>query len=508
MDEPDVGDALASQSLWIADTPGTAAPVLQEDVRCEVAVVGGGVCGIAAADRLAEAGRDVRVLEAGRLVQGVTGHTTAKLTSQHGLVYDEFVSRFDETHAQHYADVNQAAIETVADRVDEANIDCNFARAPAYTYVTDPDRLDEVHAEVDAARRLGLPAHFVEDPPVPFDVAGAVRFDDQARFHPRRLLLELADKVDEGSAEIHERSPVVEIQDGDPCTVETESHTVQADDVIVATHFPVADEAGYYARMWPKKSYVLAVRLAGEQPTGMHYRDGDPIFSIRPRAGADEDLVLFTGQNHRTGTGDEAERYRRLEETVRSRFDVEHVAYRWTTQDFVSVDGLPFVGPAGPSSEHVYIATGFGGWGLTNGIAAGRMLADTVVSDEPEALAAFDPTRVTVETDTARSFLAHNVEAAKQLVTDQVSRFTQPQEIDLEPGEGQVVHRDGEPIAAYRDPEGELHVRSAICPHMGCQVAWNGADESWDCPCHGSRFDPKGNVIDGPAVQGLEEQRL
>jgi glycine/D-amino acid oxidase-like deaminating enzyme/nitrite reductase/ring-hydroxylating ferredoxin subunit len=494
------------ESLWIEEEPGTTAPVLREDKTVDTAVVGGGICGITAAANLVEAGRSVALLEAGRIVQGVTGHTTAKLTAQHGLIYDHLVSTFGEEKAQQYADANQAAIEAVADRVGRHGIECNFRRASAYTYVRDEGRVDEVRREVDAARSLGLPASFVEDPPLPFDVAAAVRFDDQAYFHPRRYLLALTERVDEGQSVVHERTPALELEDGDPCTIEAESHTVTADEVVVATHFPVFDRAGYFARMRPKKSYVLATRLEGDQPLGMHYRDADPIFSIRPRAGRDEDLVLFTGQNHRTGDADEAERYRRLKQQVRQRFAVAAIEYRWSTQDFVSFDQVPFVGKLGPGSENVYTATGFGGWGMTNGVAAGRIIADAVLGRDPDNMDVFSTSRL--RGTSPRSFLAHNVHAAKAFVADRVRRLAKPRGIELAEGEGKVVKVDGEPVAAHRDDDGELHTLSAIGTHMGCEVKWNDGDETWDCPCHGSRFDSEGNVVDGPAIEGLEPKRV
>jgi len=494
------------ESLWIEETSGTRAPVLPGDITVDTAIVGAGVAGIVAADELSEAGHNVALLEANRILEGVTGHTTAKLTSQHGLIYDTLLDRHGPTTAQRYADANEAAIEVVADRVETDGIACNFHRAPAYTYVEDEDRVDEIHAEVEAAQELGLPARFVDDVPVPVDVAGAVRFDDQALFHPRRYLLALAEALNDGANAVHERTRVKDVHDGDPCRIETESHEVTADQVVLATHFPIVDRAGYFARMRPTKSYVLAARLNGEEPEGMHYHDASPIFSIRPRAGRQEELVLFTGQNHRTGEADEADRYEQLEQTVRQRFDVDTIDYRWSTQDFVSLDEMPFVGPVGPGADNVYAATGFGGWGMTNGIAAGRMLAEAVLGDPPEELAAFDPARA--QGTSPSSVLSHNAHAAKEFVADRIRRYGKATEIDLEPGEGEIIRHEGEPVAAYRDEDGDLHTNSAICTHMGCEVKWNASDETFDCPCHGSRFGPEGEVVDGPAVDGLDEGRL
>lgn len=221
---------------------------------------------------------------------------------------------------------------------------------------------------------------------------------------------------------------------------------------------------------------MLAARLNGEEPEGTHYHDASPIFSIRPRAGRQEELVLFTGQNHRTGEADEADRYEQLEQTVRQRFDVDTIEYRWSTQDFVSLDEMPFVGPVGPGADNVYAATGFGGWGMTNGIAAGRMLAEAL----PTRPRSWPPSTPPAQGTSLSSVLSHNAHAAKEFVADRIRRYGKATEIDLEPREGEIIRYEGEPVAAYRDEEGGLHANSAICTHMGCEVEWNASDETFD----------------------------
>lgn len=490
-------------SLWIEETPTTCYPRLEEDVTVDVCVVGAGIAGLTAARRLIDYGLSVVVLEARRIAEGVTGHTTAKLTSQHGLIYNTLLNTRGARNGQYYAEANQAAIDAVDERIREHGIDCNFQRLPAYTYARDSERVDEVQEEARTAQKLGLPADFVKDPGLPYPVPGAVRFHDQAIFHPRAYLLGLADSINQDGGLIYEGTRAERIEDGDPCKVTAGSHVTTAENVIVATHFPFHDKGLYFARMHPKKSYILAARLNGDQPEGMHYDDSDPYFSVRPYAGKNQDLVLFAGEHHRTGTGREEERYEALEATVREHFSLEAITHRWSTQDFASYDKVPFVGPLAPQVTNVHVATGFGGWGMTNGVAAGRMLADAIAGDPPAWLAAFDPSRFTVR-EGLGDLASHNVGAAATLAKSQVRRVTGPRSADVEPGQGAIVYEGASPVALYRERDGSLIALDAKCTHMGCEITWNAGDRTWDCPCHGSRFSPQGDVIDGPAQTPLD----
>ncbi|WP_415383502.1 FAD-dependent oxidoreductase [Halosimplex sp. TS25] len=525
-------------SIWMDTSERTDYGPLDGDLRVDTAVVGGGIAGVTTAYELVEAGHSVAVLERDRILDGTTGRTTAKVTSLHGLVYDHLIDHFGEERAHQYADANQTAIEHVAETVDALDVDCQFGRAPAYTYVTSTERRPEVRAEVDAARRLGLPATFVEDVDLPVDCRGAVRFDDQAYFHPREYLLALAEAVaaqgdgtgsasgdgengdgtdggggsddgndaDDGAGNgggIFERTTVRDVDDGEPCRVETDRGDVVADSVVVASHFPVEDDALYFSRLSPKRSYVVAARLAGESPEGLYYDPDEPYFSVRPHAG-DDSLVLIGGQNHRTGHGGSTtDRYRTLERRARDLFDVERIEYRWATQDFTSVDRVPFVGRAAPQVSNVYVATGFGGWGMTNGTAAGLLLADLVRDRENPWADVYDPTRFDFGASKS-GLLSHNKHAMKHLFEGYVQSRPDLDLSGLAPGEATVADERDDPVAAYRDEDGEVHAVSAVCPHMGCLVSWNDGEESWDCPCHGSRFDVDGTVLDTPAVDDLD----
>jgi glycine/D-amino acid oxidase-like deaminating enzyme/nitrite reductase/ring-hydroxylating ferredoxin subunit len=465
-------------------------------------VIGAGIAGIATAAHLEERGRTVAVIERDRVAAAVTGHTTAKVTSQHGLKYDQLIERVGEERARQYADANQAALEEVAERSGE--FDAEFERTPAYVYADDGGGREAIRREVEAARGLGLPAEFAPDDELdlPFETGGAVRFDEQGQFHPRKYVLGLAEELVEGSGEVFEETRATDLDPGAPCRVETEDGTVTADDVVVATHFPVFDRGGYFARMKTKRSHVVAVRVGSDPPKGMYYNTGEPYRSIRVHRLDGDPHVLIGGENHETGKGGSTkERYDRLERFARETFDVESVEYRWSTQDYSPFDGVPYVGRLGPVRENVYVATGFGGWGMTGGVAAGRIISGLICDGEHPNSEVFSPKRVNSES--AKSFVTHNAEVGTRFTADWARSLLSGREANLSSGEATTVRTDDGPVGVHRDHEGELHAVSLICPHMKCVLRWNDGEESWDCPCHGSRFTPGGKVLDGPAIEDL-----
>lgn len=502
----DDAEQTPTEPVWLSTTPRTSYPPLDGDATVDVAVVGGGITGLTAATKLSEEGARVAVVESGRIVEGVTGRTTAKLTAQHGLIYDRLRSEFGDTLARRYADANQEAIDAVGDRVEQYGIDCHFERTEAYTYTESTDKRREVAAEVDAAQTLGLPASYVDDTPLPFDVEAAVRLDDQARFHPRKYLLALAEAVVDAGNEIFERTKATDVETGDRNRVVTDRGTVTADAVLVATHFPLLDRRLFFSRLYPHRSYVVTVRADDAPTEGMYYRAEEPGRSVRTRVAGRDDLLIVSGEGHRTGHGNGSERYARLRRYAREQFDVEEIPYRWSTQDYSTPDRIPFVGRAGPTTSGVYVGTGFGGWGMSNGTAAGELLADLALGRSNPFRTLYGPTRFSGSG--VKTAVRENAHVATEYVKGWANGLRGSDAGTPVRGEARVVRRNGKPYGLYRDEDGELHVVSAICTHMDCVVNWNDAETSWDCPCHGSRFDVDGSVLDGPAVADLPSRTL
>jgi glycine/D-amino acid oxidase-like deaminating enzyme/nitrite reductase/ring-hydroxylating ferredoxin subunit len=501
--------ATIHESIWIDAGPEQPElPQLQRSARADVVVIGGGIVGLTTALLLREAGREVVLIEAGRLARGVSGYTTAKVASQHGLKYAELTSKHGADAARVYGQANEAALGWIAARVERDGIDCNFRRQPSYAYVTSASKRRHVEDEVSAAVAAGLPASLVEETPLPYPVAAAVRFDDQAEFHPRKYLLALAEQLVAGGAEVYERSHAVEVDAGEGgVVVKTPGGRVEADYAVVASHYPFLDRSLSFARVSPQRSYAIACRIAGAPPAGMHISGDSPTRSIRaiPLDGGEE-LLMVGGESHKTGTGGDTEqRYEALERFAREHWDVESVAYRWSSQDGTTLDGMPYVGRLTPRSDRVLMATGFAKWGLSGGTAAAHALADLIAGRESAAADLWDPWRKTLRASAVK-WVEENAQVGARFVGDRISKPGGRSIASLQPGEGDIVRHDGEKVAAYRDGEGKLVAVSPRCTHLGCQVNWNSAERSWDCPCHGSRFAPDGRVLEGPAVHALERK--
>lgn len=490
-------------SVWFADGGESDYPALRGDVTVDVAVLGGGITGVTAAVLLKEAGRAVALIEARRIGAGVTGHTTAKLTSLHKLIYADLVRRHGETNARLYGEANQAAIEWVAENVRRRGIACDFARADAFTYAEEAGDITAVEEEARVAASLGLPALATTATGLPFPVAAAVRFRDQARFHPRKYLLAMARAVAGEGSLVFERTTATAIRDGTTCEVRTDGGLVRARSVIVATHQPLGIRGLHFARMTLKRSFALGLLVRGPVPQGMYISTALNFRSMRPQPHSGRDLLILGGEPFRTGQcPDTRELLHRLEAWGRERFDVERVAFRWATQDAVSPDRLPFVGRLTPSSKNVWFASGFGGWGMTNGTAAALLLTDLILGRRNPWAAVYDPRRGAPAL-TLKGLARDAITTIRSIAGDGGAA---PR--DLAPGEGCVADAalsDApiEKVALRRDESGRLHALSAVCPHLQGIVRWNAAERSWDCPCHGSRFDADGTLLHGPALAGL-----
>ncbi|MEW2578520.1 FAD-dependent oxidoreductase [Streptomyces syringium] len=508
----DPADALPgiAESHWMATAPATAHPPLTSDLEVDVAVIGGGIAGLSAAWELVEAGRSVAVLEADRIAAGVSGHTTAKVTALHTLVYGRLRRTRGSEDARLYARSQQEAVERVAEITAALGVDCELERLPSCTYVTDPRSRETVRAEAEAAREAGLAAAYVEETGLPFPVAGAVRVENQAQFHPRKYLLALAGDITARGGRIHERTRVTGLTEGTPCRVTSEGGAVvTAGDVVVATHYPVFDRALLFTRLSPRRELVVAATLpAGLDPGGMYITEEENKRSVRTAPYAEgQRLLLVTGESFTPGTGGVAARFARLADWTREHFPAAEIVRHWAAQDNDSTDTVPLVGPFHPGARHTYVATGFGGWGMSGGVMAGRLLADLITDRTPAPSWAglYDPRRLWSAVREAPAFLKHQAEVGRHFLGDRLRPSHVDSVADIAPGTGALVRVKGRRCAVYRQDDGILRAVSARCTHLGCLVAFNAAERTWECPCHGSRFDTDGSLLQGPATSPLDE---
>jgi glycine/D-amino acid oxidase-like deaminating enzyme/nitrite reductase/ring-hydroxylating ferredoxin subunit len=490
-------------SLWVATAPGTDYPKLHRDIEADVIVVGSGITGLTTARMLVGRGLSVIVIEARKLCYGVTGFTTAKVTALHSAIYQELAAAWDDETAAVYAAANQSAVAKVKQLVAADGIECDLREAIAYTYSAGGEELATVEGEVEAARRAGLDVSFTTETELPYEVAGAVRLEGQAQFHPRRYCLGLAEALAKEGGLIFENSPALEL-DSEAGTVSTDLATARAGAVVVATQIPFVNQGGHFARMTPSRSYALALRSTADAMEGMYISVDEPTRSLRSTA---DGHLIVGGEGHPVGTEEDTERRYQALENWSSRFFPEaSLAFRWSAQDYRSVDRLPYIGRLSRKAARVFVATGFAKWGMTNGTVAAMIISDLIEETENQWAATFDSTRTGLAHGLV-DVLGANLEVAKHFVGDRISTGRRSAAGDLEPGTGAVGSSDKEAVAAFLDESGLLHTVSATCTHLGCLVSFNTAERSWDCPCHGSRFDVDGRVLQGPAIKDLAVKR-
>jgi glycine/D-amino acid oxidase-like deaminating enzyme/nitrite reductase/ring-hydroxylating ferredoxin subunit len=493
----------ADGSLWLATTEATDYPELAEELEVDVAVLGGGIAGLTTALLLKRDGARVAVLEARRIGSGVTGCTTAKVTALQQTVYRQLRRRHGTEGAAAYAEASAAAVDLLATLASEEGIECDLERRPAFTYAATQSERSMVESEHDVALEVGLPVKLVENLDLPYATHGAVRLDDQLQLHPVRYLQGLAARVHGDGSAVFEGSRALRVESGFPCRVRTETGALTAQQVVVTTHFPLLDRGLFFARLDPSRSYCIAARVDGELPQSMSISAGSTTRSVRSY----RDLLVVGGEGHAAGARNASpERYRRLEEFARDHWVGAEIAHRWSAQDPVSWDLLPVIGRYQPGSSRLFVASGFHKWGLSSATFAARIISDLIAGRENPWAERFNPSRFGVRG--LPKLAQMNTKVAVDFVEDRVVPTLRPSAADLPPGEARVVRAGFGKTGIFRAEHGALFGVSLRCTHLGCLVRFNSAELSWDCPCHGSRFDVDGTVLEGPATRPLARKRI
>ncbi|HUP96265.1 MAG TPA: FAD-dependent oxidoreductase [Burkholderiales bacterium] len=496
-------------SVWLATADLLQRPPLAANEEADVCIIGAGIAGMTTAYLLALDGRSVVVLDDGAIASGETHHTTAHLVNALDDRYFELERLHGEEGARLAARSHTAAIDAIEEIAGRENIDCDFDRVSGYLFVPPGESTDILDREVIAARRAGVNVERVDRVPVKFyDFGPALHFIDQAQFHPLKYMNGLAAALKRLGGRIYGNTHAARIEDGTPTVVETESGLhVRAAAVVVATNTPVNDRVAMHTKQAPYRSYVIAARVAAKSvphlllwdtPDPYHYVRLQPAYGRSPH-----ECLIVGGEDHKTGQAHDFERrFAALEAWARERFPmIEEISLRWSGQIMEPVDGLAFIG-RNPGDENVYIATGDSGNGMTHGTIAGMLLSDLIAGRKNPWATLYDPARKSLRS--VKEFARENLNVAAQYA-DHVTAGDVSAVEEIGRGEAAVVRRRLKQIAAYRDNHGALHEHSAVCTHLGCIVAWNATEHSWDCPCHGSRFDPvDGHVLNGPAIAGLK----
>jgi glycine/D-amino acid oxidase-like deaminating enzyme/nitrite reductase/ring-hydroxylating ferredoxin subunit len=494
------------EAYWLGSAELPSFPTLQEDIHTEVAIIGGGMTGITSAYLLAKEGKKVVLLEAGRILTGTTGHTTAKVTAQHGIVYDELLNHFGKEQTQLYYQANDEALQFIRTLVNEQKIDCDFSDQDAYIYTNSQQEMQKLIKEYDAYEKLDIKGReYKTSIPLPVDHKAAIVMKNQAQFHPLKYLKHLVEEFTKMGGQIYENTTAVDIEEGnEPIVTTRDGHKVSCQHMIVSSHYPFYDIKGFYfSRLSISRSYILAVKTEKDFPEGMYITAEQPTRSLRYTEMNGEKLVLFGGDRHKTGHDKNThQHYEALEAFAAENFGIKEIPYRWSAQDPATLDKVPYIGNYSATLSNIYVATGYRKWGMTNSTVAARLMTDMILERDNPYKDLFDPSRFKADPD-VKKFLSVNSHVAKNFIKGKLEQpTTQPE--DLKNNEGAAVMINGERAGAYRDENGKLHLVDTTCTHMGCELEWNNGERSWDCPCHASRFSYTGEVMEGPAETPLK----
>jgi glycine/D-amino acid oxidase-like deaminating enzyme/nitrite reductase/ring-hydroxylating ferredoxin subunit len=493
------------ESYWRESVRLPAFPKLSADITVDAAIVGGGISGITTAYLLAKEGIKVALIDAGVLLNGTTGHTTAKITAQHDIIYDQLINQFGEGKAKLYYEANSEALAFIRNTVKEHSIECSLTKEDAYLYTSSDSYISKLEKEFAAYEKLGIPGEFLDSLPIPVAAKAAIVMKDQAQFHPLQYLAALVRAFINAGGSIYENTTAVDIENGsEPKIVTRDGHKITCQHVISCSHFPFYDGMGFYfARLHAERSYVIGVKTEKEFPGGMYLSVDKPTRSLRyTTMNNGEKLVLFGGESHKTGQGIcTIKHYEALHNFASGTFGIKEIPYRWSAQDLVTLDNVPYIGPITSGKDNILVATGYRKWGMTNGTAAALLLRDIVLERDNPYRELFAPSRSNIG-ESIKTLIVENADVAKHLVEGKIELIRKRPE-DLLNDEGAVVDI-GRRAGAYRDEQGKLYMVETTCTHMGCEVEWNNGDRTWDCPCHGSRFSITGEVVEGPAEKPLE----
>ncbi|GGE99666.1 FAD-dependent oxidoreductase [Hymenobacter cavernae] len=504
----------STQPSWFGTAPPLPDfPKLTQNSKADVVVVGGGIAGLTTAYLLTREGRDVVVLESGKLGSGETGRTTAHLSNALDDRYTTLEELFGEEGARIAAQSHGGAIDLINDIVRAEHIACDFARVNGYLFLPKDGNPKELADELAAAHRVGLTGvrRLADSPTKGFQTGECLEFPNQGQFHIIKYLRGLIEAITRRGGRIFTHTHVSEVQGGKKAQVTTaDGFTVTAKAVLMATNTPVNDRVVMHTKQHPYRTYAIAARIPhGSVTRALYWDTPDPYHYIRLEEvpgepdGINYDLLIVGGEDHKTGQGVPEESLRCLEEWTREHFPmIESIEYRWSGQVLEPSDSLGYAGRNPLDKDNVYIITGDSGHGMTHGTLGAMIVADLIQGRKTPWEKLYDPGRVTLRPTSIKEFAVENANVAAEY-TDLLTGGDVSTEEEIKPGAGAVLRRGLTKVAVYRDPQGQTHTCSAICPHLGCVVHWNGLESSWDCPCHGSRFDAYGHLLAGPSNEDL-----
>jgi len=491
-------------SYWNKTTEKTDYPPLNRDIETDILIIGGGITGVTCAYCLAKKGLNPILIEAGELCDGTTGNTTGKITIQHGIIYSNIAGKYGDEAASVYAQSQNSALNFVRDTVKRESIDCQLMPDTAFVYASAISDRASVEKEYETAVRLGIDAELILKPGFPSGNFGMLGFKNQLVFHPVRYVTALAKASVARGAEIHCSTKAIKVEDGDIKTVYCENGiSVRAKHLVMATQYPIYDGPNlFFARLYAKRAYGIAVRAKRDWPDGSFINTGEPTRSIRTHVENGNRILIVVGENHFPGRGqkDMEEHYQNLIAFASDIAGVDEVIAKWSAQDYDTPDQIPYIGRISDDSN-VYVASGFGKWGLSNGTLAGNMISELISTGSCDYEGLYSRTR--------KDFLSSPGKAITEIFTPIgeliKSKLEGSEDIsDLGRGEGRVIRFDGQKAGIYRDLDDSVTILDITCTHMKTELNFNNAEKTWDCPAHGGRFNTDGKLLEGPPKHNLE----
>lgn len=492
-------------SYWIDSTKTKNFNELKENLECDVCIIGGGITGISIAYKLSKVGINTVVLERDKIASKTTGNTTGKITSQHDLFYKYLIDSKGIDYARGYLDANEKAIIDIKNIIEQENIECDFENQSSYVYTQDKKEIQKIKDEVEALHKLDFPAKYVTETSLPLKILAGIEFPNQAQFNPLKYISGLCDSISNSNCKIYENTKVYDVEKSDNNYITyTKNNKIKSKYVVLACHYPFINAPGFYfLKMYQSTSYAIAVDTKTDLYSGMYINTMEPILSFRTINHNGKRLLLIAGNGHKTGENIElANRYELLENTAKSLYQNSEILYRWSTEDCISLDKIPYIGSFSKLMPNMYVATGFKKWGMTTSNIASNIITDKILGKENPYEDIFTATRLEP---------LKNHEELKNMIKQSlnslvINKFKIPEEAleTIKNDTGKIIEIDGKNIGIYKDKNGKIYAVKPNCTHLGCLLKFNDLEKTWDCPCHGSRFDYEGHSIYAPSIKDLE----
>lgn len=496
-----------NNSYWTYSTNKTDYPKISNNFDTDVLIIGGGMTGIATAYMLSNYDLNITIVEADRIGMGVTANTTAKITSQHGLLYNYLLNSYDFKTAKAYLESNEEAIKIISNIIEKENIDCDFSYQDAYVYTCDKSNVKKIIDEENTVKNLGLEAEYVTNCPLPFPIEAAIKFPNQAQFHPRKYLLSLLPVLEKRNIKIFENSKVSDIKHlKDKYEVYINGYKITCKYLVMASHYPIKNFPGmYFIKMYQDSSYAIGVEIDDEVFDGMYISCDTPVTSFRNTIQENrKKLLIVGGSSHKTGdTNVDIEKsYINLENYIKSIYPNAKIKYKWMTEDCVTLDKIPYIGDFSNFLPNMYVATGYKKWGMTTSHVAAKIISDKILGKHNCYEKIYTATRLKPikNKEEFGNMLKQSVYSLA------INKSSSPiiSYKELKNDSGGVVDYNGQKLGIYKDKNGKSFAVVPYCKHLGCELSWNNLEKTWDCPCHGSRYDYKGKIITEPTTESLD----